>query len=48
MQTSAGRDLMKRFLLLLEPAAILIIGSFIGFIMVAIMLAITSINNVPL
>ena len=48
MHINASRDLMKRFLLLLEPAAILVIGSFIGVIMVAIMLAITSINNIPL
>ncbi len=48
MHVNASRDLMKRFLLLLEPAAILVIGSFIGLIMVAIMLAITSINNIPL
>lgn len=48
MHVNASRDLMKRFLLLLEPAAILVIGSFIGLIMVAIMMAITSINNIPL
>jgi general secretion pathway protein F len=48
MHINASRDLMKRFLLLLEPVAILVIGSFIGLIMVAIMLAITSINNIPL
>lgn len=42
---NAGRDRMKRFLLLLEPVAILLIGSIIGVIMVAIMLAVTSMNN---
>ncbi|MDP2830342.1 MAG: type II secretion system F family protein [Sulfuricellaceae bacterium] len=42
---NAGRDRMKRFLLLLEPIAILLIGSIIGMIMVAIMLAVTSMND---
>jgi len=42
---NAGRDRMKRFLLLLEPIAILLIGSIIGVIMVAIMLAVTSMNS---
>ena len=42
---NAGRDRMKRFLLLLEPIAILLIGSVIGLIMVAIMLAVTSMND---
>jgi len=42
---NAGRDRMKRFLLLLEPIAILLIGSIIGIIMVAIMLAVTSMND---
>ena len=42
---NAGRDRMKRFLLLLEPIAILLIGSIIGVIMVAIMLAVTSMND---
>lgn len=42
---NAGRDRMKRFLLLLEPIAILVIGCVIGVIMVAIMLAVTSMND---
>lgn len=42
---NAGRDRMKRFLLLLEPIAILLIGTVIGVIMVAIMLAVTSMND---
>ena len=42
---NAGRDKMKRFLLLLEPVAILLIGSIIGLIMIAIMLAVTSMNS---
>ena len=44
----ASRDRMKRFLTLLEPLTILIVGSVIGFIMVAIMLAITSLSTVTL
>lgn len=43
---NAGRDRMKRFLLLLEPISILVIGGVIGTIMIAIMLAVTSMNNV--
>ena len=42
---NAGRDRMKRFLLLLEPIAIILIGSVIGVIMIAIMLALTSLND---
>ena len=42
---NAGRDRMKRFLLLLEPIAIILIGSVIGVIMIAIMLAVTSMND---
>ncbi len=42
---NTGRDRMKRFLLLLEPIAILLIGSVIGLIMAAIMLAVTSMND---
>lgn len=45
LHENAGRDRMKRFLLLLEPIAILLIGSVIGVIMVAIMLAVTSMND---
>jgi general secretion pathway protein F len=45
LHADAGRNRMRRFLALLEPAAILVIGAVIGFIMVAIMLAITSLNN---
>lgn len=45
---NAGRERLKRFLILLEPAAILIIGVVIGTIMVAVMLAITSLSNIPL
>lgn len=45
---NAGRERLKRFMVLLEPMAILIIGGVIGTIMIAIMLAITSLNNVSL
>lgn len=45
---NAGRERLKRFMVLLEPIAILIIGSVIGTIMIAIMLAITSLNNISL
>jgi general secretion pathway protein F len=44
----SGRQRMKRFLILLEPAAILFIGIVVGGIVAAIMLAITSINQVAL
>ena len=43
-----GRQRMKQFLILLEPAAILLIGLVVGGIVAAIMLAITSINQVAL
>lgn len=42
---TASRDRMKRFLILFEPIAILVVGAVIGFIMVAIMLAITSFST---
>ncbi|WP_449447194.1 type II secretion system F family protein [Thermomonas brevis] len=42
----AGRARMKQFLALLEPAAILLIGGAIGLIMIGIILAITSANDV--
>lgn len=44
----SGRQRMKRFLLILEPAAIILIGIVIGGIVTAIMLAITSVNQVSL
>ena len=44
----SGRQRMKRFLLILEPAAIILIGVVIGGIVTAIMLAITSVNQVTL
>jgi general secretion pathway protein F len=46
METEAARLLQKRVLALIEPVAILVIGAVIGFIMVAVMMAITSLNSV--
>jgi len=43
----ASQARMKRFIVLLEPVAILAVGGAIGIIMVAIMLAITSMNTMP-
>lgn len=43
---NAGRTRMKQFLALLEPLAILMIGSAIGVIMIGIILAITSANDI--
>lgn len=43
-----GRERLKRLLTLLEPVAILCIGGVVGILMVAIMLAITSLSNISL
>ena len=43
-----GQDRMKRALQLIEPLAIIIIGVVVGTIMTAIILAITSVNDIPL
>lgn len=43
-----GRARMKQFLALLEPVAILVIGSLIGLIMTGIVLAITSANDIAI
>lgn len=43
-----GRQRMKKLLLLIEPVAILVIGLFIGTIIIGIILAITSANDIPL
>ena len=48
LYANSGRQRMKRFLIMLEPIAILLIGGFIGGIVAAIMLAITSVNQVAL
>ena len=43
---NAGRVRMKQFLALLEPIAIMLIGGIIGVIMIGIILAITSANDI--
>jgi len=48
MYQESGRNRMKRFLTLLEPVAILLIGSVIGVIMTGIILAITSVNDISI
>lgn len=44
----ASRDRMKRVLALIEPLAILLIGGVIGVFLTAIILAITSVNQIAL
>lgn len=46
MRRNSAKENTRRFLALVEPAAILLIGSVIGTIMIAVMMAITSINNI--
>ena len=41
-----GTRRMKRFLTLIEPLAVLLIGGFLGVIMIGIILAITSVNDI--
>lgn len=48
LYATTGRDRMKRALQLIEPLAIIVIGVVVGTIMTAIILAITSVNDVPL
>jgi general secretion pathway protein F len=45
METDAARLIQRRVLALIEPIAILLIGAVIGVIMVAVMMAITSLNT---
>ncbi len=45
LSMDAGRNRMKRFLTIIEPMAILLIGAMIAVIMVAIMMAITGLNT---
>jgi general secretion pathway protein F len=40
------RERVRRFVALLEPVAILVIGALIGTLMVGIMLAVTSLSSV--
>lgn len=44
----AGRNRMKRLLVLIEPLAILVIGSVIGTIILGVILAITSANDLAI
>jgi general secretion pathway protein F len=46
LYAESGRVRMKRFLLLLEPIAILVIGGVIGVIITGVILAITSVNQI--
>lgn len=48
ISTQQARVRMQRLLQLIEPLAILLIGGVIGFIMVAVILAITSLNTAKL
>ena len=43
-----GTRRMKRFLTVVEPLAILLIGAFLGVIMIGIILAITSVNDIAI
>jgi len=47
-QTDSARLMQRRLLTLIEPVAILLIGAVIGVVMVAVMMAITSLNTVAL
>jgi len=47
LQTEAARQQQQRLLTLIEPLAILAIGSVIGVIMVAVVMAVTSVNTSP-
>jgi len=44
----SGRERMKKVLLLIEPLAIVVIGAAIGTIVIGIVLAITSVSDIPL
>lgn len=44
----SGRTRMKRLLLMIEPAAILLIGGVIGVIITGVILAITSVNQISI
>jgi general secretion pathway protein F len=48
MLDDQSRARMKRVLTLIEPAAILAIGGVIGVFVTALILAITSVNTLPL
>ena len=44
----AGRNRMKQVLILIEPIAILVIGGMIGTIILGVILAITSANDLAI
>jgi general secretion pathway protein F len=44
----SGRERLKQLMTLIEPAAILLIGSVVGTIVIAVFLAVSSINDIPL
>jgi general secretion pathway protein F len=48
MHDRNSRDRMKKLLILIEPAAILLIGGFVGVFVTAVILAITSVNQIPI
>ncbi|WP_250657378.1 type II secretion system F family protein [Alkalimarinus coralli] len=48
LYTEQGQQRMKKVLILIEPVAILVIGIGMGTIIIGIMLAITSANDIPL
>ncbi len=48
LQTEAARQQMQRLLTLIEPLAIVLIGSVIGVIMVGVVMAVTSLNTAAL
>jgi general secretion pathway protein F len=48
LSARSGRNRMKRVLLLIEPLAILLIGAAIGTIVLGIVLAITSLSDIPI
>ena len=41
------RSLVKRFISFLEPAMILVMGVMVGFIVISMLMAIFSINEIP-
>ena len=48
LYAEAGRNRMKRVLILIEPIAILVIGSMVGTIILGVILAITSANDLAI
>ena len=48
LYTDRGRTRTKRFLALLEPVAILLIGAMIGLLMAGVIMAVTSYNDIAL